>query len=145
MKEPIHYIRQKIITRLNGNVSYGGSNVPVYNRVPSSQAEPYIIVYSQVTAETEDNKTSFIYDCTTRIEVVTSFFSDDGGELQANSIVNSILQLIKTSKTDEFDLSSQNFNVYQFNLEGVTYTEDADDEKTYFRAFIDITNRVQQN
>jgi hypothetical protein len=145
MKEPIHYIRQKIITRLNGNISYGGNNVPVYNRVPSTQDEPYIIVYSQITSQTEDNKTSFVYDCTTRIEVVTAFFSDDGGELETNSIVNSILQLIKTSKTDEFDLSGQNFNVYQFNLDGVTYTEDADEDKTYFKAFIDITNRVQQN
>ena len=55
------------------------------------------------------------------------------------------MQLLKTSKTDEFDLSGQNFNVYQFNLDGVTYTEDADEDKTYFKAFIDITNRVQQN
>ena len=51
MKEVIHYIRQKIITRLNGNVSLGGNNVPVYNRVPSTQDEPYIIVYSNDDGE----------------------------------------------------------------------------------------------
>ena len=84
MKEPIHYIRQKIYTLLNGNVSYDGSNVPVYNRVPSTQDEPYIIVYSRDTAGVTPNQTSFIYECITRIEVVTSFFADSGGELQCN-------------------------------------------------------------
>ena len=54
------------------------------------------------------------------------------------------MQLIRTSKTDYFDLSSNNFNVYTFNIEGISYIEDADEEKTYFRALIDISNRVQQ-
>ena len=145
MKEPIHYIRQKIYTLLNGNVSYGGSNVPVYNRVPSTQDEPYIIVYSVETAGVTHNQTDFIYECITRIEVVTSFFADSGGELQCNSIVNTILGLIKTSTTDFFDLTSQNFNVYTSVLNGVSYSEEEDEEKTYFKALIDISNRVQQN
>tara|TARA_A100001015_G_scaffold275273_1_gene332430 strand:- start:322 stop:759 length:438 start_codon:yes stop_codon:yes gene_type:complete len=144
MKEPIHYIRQKIFTRLNNNVSYGGSNVPVYNRVPSTQDEPYIIVYSVDESNIDNNQSSFITECVTRIEVVTSFFADDGGELQANTIVNSILQLIKTSKTDFFDLSSNNFSVYTFNIEGISYIEESEDDKTYFKALIDISNRVQQ-
>lgn len=144
MKEPIHYIRQKIITRLNGNVSYGGSNVPVYNRVPTTQEEPYIIVYSVDESNIDNNQSSFITECVTRIEVVTSFYADDGGEYQANSIVNSILQLVRTSKTDYFDLSSNNFNVYTFNIEGISYLEESEDDKTYFKALIDISNRVQQ-
>lgn len=145
MKEPIHYIRQKIFTLLNGNVSYDGSNVPVYNRVPSDQDEPYIVISSVETAGVDFNQTDFNYECITRIEVVTSFFSDSGGELQVNSIVNSILQLIKTSTTDFFDLTSQNFNVYTSTLNGVNYSQEDDEEKTYFRAIIDIANRVQQN
>ena len=55
------------------------------------------------------------------------------------------MQLIRTSKTDYFDLSGQNFSVYSFNLDGISYTEDADEEKTYFKALIDISNKVQQN
>lgn len=144
MKEAIHYIRQKIYTRLNGNVSNGGSNVPVYNRVPSTQDEPYIIVYSLNEQDIDVNQQEFITQCTTRIEIVTGFFADDGGELQANQIVNSVLQLLRTSKTDYFDLSSNNFNVYSFMIDNITYTEDADEEKTYFKALIDITNKVQQ-
>jgi hypothetical protein len=145
MKEPIRYIRQKIFTLLNGNVTYDGSNVPVYNRVPSTQNEPYIIIYSVDTAQTNQNQTDFIVECITRIEVVTAFFSDDGGELQVNDIVESILELIKTSTTDFFDLSSNNFNVFTSNINGIAYSEENDNEKTYYRAIIDIANRVQQN
>lgn len=145
MKEPIRFIRQKIFTLLNGNVSYGGSNVPVYNRVPSTQSEPYIIVYSADTTQTNQNQSDFIVECITRIEVVTAFLSDDGGELQANDIVESILELIKTSTTDFFDLTSNNFNVFTSNINGVAYSEENDNEKTYYRAIIDIANRVQQN
>ena len=145
MKEPIRFIRQKIFTLLNGNASYDGSNVPVFNRVPSTQNEPYIIIYSVDTAQTNQNQTDFIVECITRIEVVTAFFSDDGGELQVNDIVESILELIKTSTTDFFDLSSNNFNVFTSNINGIAYSEENDDEKTYYRAIIDIANRVQQN
>lgn len=145
MKEPIRFMRQKIFTLLNGNVSYGGSNVPVYNRVPSTQSEPYIIVYSADTTQTNQNQSDFIVECITRIEVVTAFLSDDGGELQVNDIVESILELIKTSTTDFFDLTSNNFNVFTSNINGVAYSEENDDEKTYYRAIIDIANRVQQN
>jgi hypothetical protein len=81
----------------------------------------------------------------TRIEVVTAFLSDDGGELQVNDIVESILELIKTSTTDFFDLTSNNFNVFTSNINGIAYSEENDDEKTYYRAIIDIANRVQQN
>lgn len=145
MKEPIRFIRQKIFTLLNGNVSYGGSNVPVYNRVPSTQSEPYIIIYSADTSQTNQNQSDFIVECITRIEVVTAFLSDDGGELQVNDIVESILELIKTTTTDFFDLTSNNFNVFTSNINGIAYSEENDDEKTYYRAIIDIANRVQQN
>jgi hypothetical protein len=145
MKEPIRFIRQKIFTLLNGNVSYGGSNVPVFNRVPSTQSEPYIIIYSADTSQTNQNQSDFIVECITRIEVITAFLSDDGGELQVNDIVESILELIKTSTTDFFDLTSNNFNVFTSNINGIAYSEENDDEKTYYRAIIDIANRVQQN
>ena len=144
MKDPIKYIRQAIITALSGNISYGGSNVPVYNRVPSSASEPYIKVYSVQTNEADQNADEFITETLTRIEVVTAFDSDDGGELQMNTIVNDILVLIRTRSNGYFDLSSNDFNVYTCVNEGITYLEDDRNDKTYFTAIIDISNRVLQ-
>lgn len=144
MKDPIKYIRQAMITALNGNISYDGSNVPVYGRVPSSASEPYIKIYSVQTNEADQNADEFITETLTRIEVVTAFDSDSGGELEVNTIVNDILVIIRTRSSGYFDLSSNDFHVYTCVNEGVTYLEDDRNDKTYFTSIIDISNRVLQ-
>ena len=96
MLEPIQFIRKAIITRLTNNVVIGGVTFGVYNRVPSSASFPYILVYSVSSDETDFNQTSYITETITRIEVVTRFASDSGGELTANQAINRILELIRT-------------------------------------------------
>src|SRR6056300_1448126 len=144
MKDPIKYIRQAMINALNGNISYDGANVPVYGRVPSSASEPYIKIYSVQTNEADQNADEFITETLTRIEVITAFDSDSGGELEVNTIVNDILVIIRTRSSGYFDLSSNDFHVYTCVNEGVTYLEDDRNDKTYFTSIIDITNRVLQ-
>lgn len=144
MKDPIKYIRQAMINALSGNISYNGANVPVYGRVPSSASEPYIKIYSVQTNEADQNADEFITETLTRIEVVTAFDSDSGGELEVNTIVNDILVIIRTRSSGYFDLSSNDFHVYTCVNEGVTYLEDDRNDKTYFTSIIDISNRVLQ-
>jgi hypothetical protein len=133
-----------MINALDGNISYNGSNVPVYGRVPSSASEPYIKIYSVQTNEADQNADEFITETLTRIEVVTAFDSDSGGELEVNTIVNDILVIIRTRSSGYFDLSSNDFHVYTCVNEGVTYLEDDRNDKTYFTSIIDISNRVLQ-
>ena len=144
MTEAIHFIRKAIIDRLTNAVTYDGSTVPVHNRVPNDATEPYIRVYSVDSNEVDQNADSFILDCTTRIEVFTSFIGDDGGELQANQIASDILALIRTRSSGYFDLSADNFNVYTCNNEGTSYLYEDAGEKTYFRALLTISNRVEK-
>ena len=144
MKDPIKYISQAMINALNGNISYNGANVPVYGRVPSSASEPYIKIYSVQTNEADQNADEFITETLTRIEVITAFDSDSGGELEVNTIVNDILVIIRTRSSGYFDLSSNDFHVYTCVNEGVTYLEDDRNDKTYFTSIIDISNRVLQ-
>ena len=94
MKDPAFIVRKGLYDILNGNISYDGTNVPVYNVVPNDASYPYIIIYSVSTGQIEDNKTKFISDVETRLEVVTRFSASSGGQLQANKIINSISQLI---------------------------------------------------
>lgn len=96
MNEAIHFIRQKIITLLTNAITVDGEAVPVYNKVPQNATEPFIKVYSVDTEEIDQNQTSFNIICTTRIDVVTSFVGDTGGELLSNQIVSSILNLVRT-------------------------------------------------
>ena len=144
MTEAIHFIRRAIITRLTDAISVNGSYVPIYNRVPNDASEPYIRVYSVDSNEVDQNADSFMLECTTRIEVVTSFIGDDGGELQANQIASEILTLIRTRSGNYFDLSSDGFNVYTCTNEGTSYLYEDGVEKTYFRAILTISNRIEQ-
>lgn len=144
MNEALHFIRKAIIDRLTDAITINGSYVPIYNRVPSSASEPYIKVSSISSNEIDNNTTSFNSQCITRIEVVTAFNSDDGGELQSNQIVSEVLNLIRTRSSGYYDLSSDGFKVYTSINENTTYLEDDLQDKTYFRAIMEISNRVEK-
>ena len=144
MIEAIHFIRKAIITRLTDAITSNGVTVPIYNRVPNDASEPYIRVYSVDSTEVDQNSDTFMLECATRIEVVTSFIGDDGGELQANQIASDILALIRTRSGNYFDLSADGFNVYTCTNEGTSYLYEDGVEKTYFRAILTISNRIEQ-
>jgi len=144
MIEALHFIRKAIIDRLTDSIVSNGVSVDVYNRVPSNATEPFIKVYSLQNNELDFNRDSFMLECITRIEVVTAFDSDSGGELQCNQIVSDVLKLVRTRSNGYFDLSSNGFNVYTSVLENTSYFEEDADDKTYFRAVIDLSNKVQQ-
>jgi len=144
MKEPIHFIRKAIIDRLTGQVSINGNIVPIYNQVPSSTTYPFIRVYSVNSDETDFNAGSYITETITRIEVSTRFQGDSGGELDSNLIINQILELIRTRSAGYFDLSSDGFNVFTCIKENCTYLSDVDVDYTYYRAILEISNKIQQ-
>ena len=87
MLEAIHYVRKAIIAKLNGNITIDGSVVPIYGRVQTNATYPFIRVYSVSNDETDQNQSSFTIETITRIECVTRFASDDGGELNSNLMV----------------------------------------------------------
>jgi hypothetical protein len=144
MIETLHFIRKAIILRLTDAITVNGSYVPIYNRVPSDASEPYIKVFSVANNEVDQNQTSFTSDCITRIEIITAFDADDGGQLQSNQIASSVLNLIRTRSSGYYDLSSDDFNVYTCTNEGMSYEEIDEDDKTYFITNIEISNRVQK-
>jgi hypothetical protein len=144
MKDATKYIRAKIIAALSGNVSFGGSNVPIYNRVPSDATFPYIRAYSVSTSQIDDNTSKYNADIITRIEVITRFVADSGGDLQMNDIMNDILELLVSKTSSAFDLSSDNFNVYSTTNQGVSYLQEDTVDHTYFRAILELSNKIEQ-
>lgn len=144
MREVIHRIRKAIIDALTGNVELRGSAIPIYGRVPSDATYPFVRIYSVSNDEIDQNQTSYNMEVITRIEVVTRFESDSGGELDCNLIVDECLSLLRTRSAGYFDLTEQGFNVYTSVNEGIKYLEDDFSDHTYFRAIIELSNRVQQ-
>ena len=144
MLEAIHFVRKAIIAKLNGNVTIDGSNVPIYGRVPTNASYPFIRVYSLSNDEADQNQTSFTTETITRVECVTRFASDDGGELDSNLMVSKCLELLRTRSANYIDLSANGFNVYTSVNEGVKYLQDDLSDFTYFRAIIEISNKIEQ-
>lgn len=144
MLEAIHYLRKAIIERLNGEVLLSNQALPVYNRVPSDAVAPYIIVYSVSNNEIDQNQSSLTMELLTRVEVVTRFMGDNGGELDCNLAISKILSLLRTRSINYLDLKEAGFKVYTSVNEGVTYLQNDLKDHTYYRAILELSNRVVQ-
>tara|TARA_R110000822_G_scaffold5786_3_gene24726 strand:+ start:2321 stop:2758 length:438 start_codon:yes stop_codon:yes gene_type:complete len=144
MLEAIHLLRRGIIAKLTNSITLNGSIVPVYNRIPTDAIYPLIRVYGVSTNEADENQSSFITETITRIECITRFYSDTGGELDVNLMVSQCLQLIRTRSNDYVDLIADGFKVFTSVNEGVKYLENDLSDYTYFRAIIEISNKIEQ-
>ena len=143
MKDPSHLISKKVYDALNGNITLNSSNVPVYNVVPSSGTFPYIYIYSVTNDDTENNKTNYVSTIITRVEVVTAFPTNTGGQLDCNLAMNQITQLL-ISKSSFFDLSSDDFNVYDAINKGISYLTEDTNTRTLYRAVLDFESTIEQ-
>ena len=145
MLEAIQYVRKAIIGNLNSNISIDSSNVPVYGRVPTNATYPHIRIYSVSNNEVDQNQTQYNMETITRIECIARYVSDDGGELDVNSMVSQCLEFLGTRPANYIDLSSDGFTVYNSENAGVTYLEDDFTDHTYYRGIIELSNRITQN
>jgi len=144
MNEVLHHIRKAFLDRLTGNLSVGGVDVSVYNVIPRNASYPLVRMYSVANNETDLNRSNFNLEAQVRLEVITRFDGNSGGELQANQIVDSILNQIRTRSASYIDLSAQGFNVYTITNEGVNYLQDDFDDHTYYRAIVNINVKAEK-
>ena len=144
MNEVLHHIRKAFLDRLTDNLSVGGVDVSVYNVIPRNASYPLVRMYSVANNEVDLNRSAFNLEAQVRLEVITRFDGNSGGELQANQIVDSILNQIRTRSAGYIDLSAQGFKVYTITNEGVNYLQDDFDDHTYFRAIININVKAEK-
>ena len=143
MKDASHFVRKSVYEALNGNVTLNSANVPVYNVVPSSATSPYILITSLQNNIVQNIKDTFLMQVQTQIDVVTSFDTNTGGQLNANLIMNQITNLL-VSRNSFFDLSSNNFKCVSSQNDGIAYVTDDTATETIFRAILTLTNDVEQ-
>jgi len=144
MKEVIHQVRKALIGKLAGNVLLRGATVPIYNRIPSNATYPFIRIYSVSNDEVDQNQTNYITETITRLEVITRFSGDSGGELDSNLITDAILQIVRTRSADYIDLEAEGFKVFTSTVAGINYLTEDSDDYTYFRTIIELSNRIEQ-
>lgn len=97
MKDPSDSIRDWLYTTLNAAVSYGGSTISVYSFPPKDQTFPYIVIGEQtMSGESESTKDAYITEHEVTIEVWDSYLGNDASYVRANTIGDSVLQLLRT-------------------------------------------------
>lgn len=123
MKDPSDEILTAFYTALNGNLSYGGNNFPVYTSAPRSTDYRYVHL-AGLNLTDDSAKDMFISDCALIIEIVDDVYKIRGTFKGVNDISNDILQLIIKTR-----LSMTNFT-----MTVTPWLEDAD----YFMDNVDI-------
>ena len=111
-------------TALNGNVSYGGSAVPVYSVVPPDATLPYIHLNTLDTIE-GGTKDAFIND----VELLIDIYTESRSYAPVQSISNSVLQLVKANRGSVLTLT--NFTIIAQEIAGARETEYIDDKKGF--------------
>jgi len=89
---------------LDGEISYGGSNVPVYDVVPEDADYPYIVFISQNVVE-EPTKDDFGTEIVFELDVVTGFGGSFGGKSMAYDISDDVVEAIRTRTANYLSLS----------------------------------------
>jgi hypothetical protein len=144
MKEPMHFVRKGLYDALADSVSVDGSYIVTYNRIPTNKSYPYIHIYSLSTNEIDQNGSTFNTEVITRIECVTRFIGDNGGDLLANKIVNSVINLLRTRSSGYPDLSSYNLKIYTSTINNINYVQEDEDDHTYIKGIIELSNKVME-
>ena len=93
MKDPSDEILTAFYTALNGNLSYGGSNFPVYTVAPKSEYYRYVFL-TELDVTDDSTKDKFTTDCTLIFEIVDKVYKKRSTYKAVNSIANSILLLV---------------------------------------------------
>jgi len=64
--------------------------------------------------------------------------------LEWNTTFNTFAINYQIGMQNGFDLSSYNFNCYTSQNAGITYLEDDTSDHTYFRAILELSNKIEQ-
>lgn len=143
MKDASHFIRKEVYDALNGNITLNSATVPVYNVVPSSASEPYILITSISNIIADDIKDAYLNQILTQVEIVTAFDTNTGGQLDANLAMNQITQLL-VDRTSFFNMSSNNFKCISAQSNGVAYISADTDTETIYRGILTLSNLVEE-
>jgi len=135
-------LRTIYINALNGNITYGGKNVPVYGQQPFTTTPQNYIVISSINEVAVNTNNSF----GNSVDVTIDIFSEQY-RVYDNSIVDNISSqilniLIPDTQINGF--SDIYFEVYPMQRTSSSYLPLRDGENFVARKIITISNLVNQ-
>jgi len=118
MKSPATAIYTAIKSALEGNVTYNGNPVKVFDYAPNDNEIPivkgalhhYIEIGEISDTETAENADTFTHDATVDLYVVVGF-PGIGSRMVVDDIVNQVMNLLQPYKGDALNLGTDFKNV----------------------------------
>ena len=110
MKDCSNNIRVRYLAILNGNITYGGKNVPVYGTDVFETVPQNYIIIGDITETADNNKQLFVSGA----DVVIDIFSEQY-MIRNNSIIDDIADQILTlliPTTGVQDIGDNEFQIY---------------------------------
>jgi len=135
-------LRNIYINALNGNITYGGKNVPVYGQQPFTTTPQNYIVISSINEVAVNTNNSF----GNSVDVTIDIFSEQY-RVYDNSIVDNISSQILNiliPDTQVNGVSDIFFEVYPIQRTSSSYLPLRDGENFVARKIVTISNLVNQ-
>lgn len=141
MNLPSKELQRAYYTALNGNITYNGSVVPVYDLVPTGADYPFIHLGDQIVRE-NGTKDSFISDVIMQVDIVTGFEAGFGGKAQMYDIADLVSRVIVERVPSVLSLSG--FNLFKSQLDVSSFLEDQTDTHILYINRIRFRHLIQQ-
>lgn len=103
MKDPKKVIQVSFYSLLNGNITIGGSSVPVGDKMAPADTYPQIVLSDWTEVDTSD-KSSFINELTFTVHFYDRISGDKGSRANLYDMVGQAKQLVRT-RPNSVDLS----------------------------------------
>ena len=142
MKDVKADLQSAYYSLLNGNVSYSGSNVPVYdvNNVPQGPDYPHILI-TDFTQIDDSDKSSFGEEITVDLEVIDRA-TQRASRAGLFSVVNQIKQIIRV-RPEAFSVSG--WNIFNTILDTeITIPKEFDGRYIYFGTRLTFRHSIEE-
>jgi uncharacterized protein YoxC len=142
MKDCSNNIRVQYLLKLNGNISYGGKNVPVYGTDSFQTVPQNYVIIGDITETADNNNQLFI----TQADVVIDIFSEQY-MTRNNSIIDDIADQILTlliPTTGVQDIGDAEFQIYAKARTSSRYLTMQEGNNFINRKIITINNSIIQ-
>ena len=138
MRDPSLALRKAYFEALDGMVY----DVPVFNRPPNREKYPFILLSNQTAVDISD-KTSYCWECTILVDIVTGFDGDFGGGMQADEIGEEVIGIIRTRAEGYLDLGAE-LQVVTTTIDDVSSIDSQSQTHYIYRKLIRFRHIINQ-
>lgn len=140
MKSTAKPLQTEYYTLLNGQITFNGNTVPVYDSVPSDATYPHIQIGERTNVD-RSNKTNFGDEPTQSLWIVDRFEAQAGSRNSQYTIADEIHKIVRT-RPNAFSLSG--FKVITTTIDQELSSKEDTDTYTYWRYLIRYRHQIEQ-